>query len=846
MRILNIVIAFISLLFAHSLLHAQTTAIYDPYKDPRVYLRPYYDKLDIEADEDAEDDCNNRHFMRWLDIWHGRMKPDGSIIGRPYSNIFSSSYYNAAKTTGTPPAWQSLGPSSASQDLGIGMVHCIAFHPTKKNIIYAGAAAGGFWMTTDTGAHWTTTTDALGSLGIDDIILDPQHPDTIYASTGDKDFWSCTSIGLIKSTDGGNTWMPTGLTFSNTDGMEMIRTRMDPNNPAILFAAAKTSNLSSNVYKSINAGATWSIVYSINEEISDLQIHPTNGNYVYFVTRAGSFYATSNEGVTWVNSTANVPYTNPGGGEVATLAVTPAAPDNVYLMAEGNPGPGDMNCGVYVSTNKGATFVKPANNATNDTVQWYGYVMAVSPTDPDRMYVGGGYVYQSNDRGATYSVVSNSSHGSAVHVDIHDVQFRSNNEAFIGCDGGIYRCTDLSGPYWNWNYISGNMVISQPYGISSAANSRSMFVMGMQDNGSGRISTDKVFYHQLGGDGMQPAVNPLDSNNYYESYQNGVFYKTNDNGQTWDFFLNTNVTQEDEAWVTPISIYPRDTNVIWTGYSNVWRTNDQGKHWHKLGNIPPNVAAAPIWRMCIAPSDTNIIYVMNQWGYGFWKTMDNGDHWSQVPYASSTVGIDNFAVDSANPYHLWCTAIGYGAGQKIFESTDTGNVWKNISYDLPNVYVDAVIYENKPPHRVFVGTDMGVYSLHPHDTTWQLLGTGFPNVDVKQLEIHNLTNTLRAATYGRGVWQCTLDTVATLSVNNISNGGNGADQFNVYPNPARNGVTVTGAAGINKLQLTNILGQEIFSGVYNTNNVSIDLSLFAPGIYFIRINDQWVKKLLKE
>ncbi len=845
MKIFQYTIAFVILVFSCAYAYAQTSSVYDPSKDPRVYLRPFYDRLDIKADKDAETDCDERHFMRWLNVWANRIKPDGTIIDMP-NNAFSMPVSVAAKTTGgNTPAWKSLGPSNSLPGSGIGMVHCIAFNPNHPNIIYAGAAAGGFWISTDTGAHWTATTDQMGSLGIDDIVLDPQHPDTIYAATGDMDFWSCLSIGLIRSTDGGYTWSQTGLTFNLSDGMEMIRVCIDPTNTAIMYAAAKTDNLSSNIYKSTDRGNTWNIVYSINEEISDMVMRPGSGNRLYFGTRHGGFYGTTDGGATWNNLTSNVGYLM-GGGEVVTLAVCPAAPDNVYLMEEGNPSATDTNCGVYVSTNDGQSFTKMADNATaaGQAVQWYGYVMAVSPTNPNRIYVGGGYVYQSDDGGSTFTGTNSSSVGSFMHVDIHWAAFRTNNEVYVGCDGGIYRCNNLSGPYWTWKDVSGDMTISQLYGFSSAANSKSMFVMGMQDNGSGVVRGDKMYNYGIGGDGMMPAVNPLDSNNYYEAAQTGDFFKTNDAGQSWVPFIYTNINGEYGAWTTPITIDAQDTNVVWTGYQNVWKTRDQGVTWYKIGAVPPNAAAAPIQNLYIAPSDTNIVYILNQWGYGFLRTVDNGNHWTADPYPP-TGTMSYFTVDSSNPYHLWATTLNYDAGQKIFESFDTGNTWINISYNLPNVGTNSAIYENKPPHRLFAGTEAGVYFLSYGDTMWHLFGTGMPHVNTIQLEIHNLTNTLRAGTYGRGLWECSLDTVAAnLAVSNINS--NNANQINIFPNPAKNSITVTSTNGINKVQIFNLPGQEVFKGQYNNKQLTIDISHYVPGIYFIKVNDLWVKRFMKE
>mgnify|MGYP000070508174 FL=1 len=93
------------------------------------------------------------------------------------------------QTTGN---WVELGPTNlpsnrTGQPNGLGRINSVAFHPTDTNIIYVGAPAGGLWVTKDGGQTWNTNTDTLASLGISSIAVDPQHPDTIYIGTGDRD-----------------------------------------------------------------------------------------------------------------------------------------------------------------------------------------------------------------------------------------------------------------------------------------------------------------------------------------------------------------------------------------------------------------------------------------------------------------------------------------------------------------------------------------------------------------------------------------------------------------------------------------------------------------------------------
>lgn len=838
MKTVSYSLLFICVLASLSSLRAQTLSGSDSAKDPRVYLRPYFDRLGIEADEE-EDNCNEKNFLRWLHRWYYRMDEHAVPYNYDRPSIRNAHSPQAARnnTRSFTPPWHAMGPNYSEPGSGIGRVMCVAFNPGYSNILYAGAPDGGFWISTDTGAHWVTTNDQWASTGIDDIAVNPVHPDTIYAATGDRDFWDAISVGVIKSTDGGYTWDTTGLTFPNSGGQEMIKIQIDPVNTSTLYAATKDGT-NGKVYKSTDAGNTWTIVATISGEISDLKMLPGNSNVLFVCNRTGTLWRTTDAGATWTDITANL---LPLSGDLMTFGVTQAAPNNIYIMAQGGPSPTFMTCGVWKSCDTGNTFTKMGDNSLPTVVDWFGYTFAISDLDSNLMLVGGGTAYQSNDGGNTYSSIMNSPTGSFVHVDIHDLKFRG-TEGYICSDGGLWRCTNLSGPYRNWQDVSGDMNISELYDFMSAANSPTLFILGMQDNGSGYVQSDRLFRYGAGGDGMGCAINPLDSNNCYESYQSGNFFKSYDKGLTFTPFANTTILGEGGDWTTPIQLSQTDTNTIWTGFQNIWKTSDQGTTWRKLGNIP-NPGGFPILCFYVYPADTNIIYMQFDWGYPAYKTMDDGATWSLIGTTGMSSQIYHFSVDSTNPYHIFAICNNNYDGEKVYETFDTGATWTNISYNLPNVGMEAIIYENNGQHRLFAGTDMGIYYRKPADTSWSLYGSGMPNTNVNKLEIHALTHTLRAGTYGRGVWQCTLDTSnATLGIANAS--GN-EDQFFIYPNPAKNNLTVSATGNITSIVISNMLGQELIVRNCNSNLVNIDISALPQGVYLVQVNNGAVKKMVK-
>jgi hypothetical protein len=79
-------------------------------------------------------------------------------------------------------------------------------------------------------------------------------------------------------------------------------------------------------------------------------------------------------------------------------------------------------------------------------------------------------------------------------------------------------------------------------------------------------------------------------------------------------------------------------------------------------------------------------------------------------------------------------------------------------------------------------------------------------------------------------------------VNNVG----GMEGVGVYPNPATSEITIT-ANNINSVQVMNMLGQVVYNKAYvQQKKLTIDISALPTGMYFIKVNDEYVQKVLKE
>ena len=80
--------------------------------------------------------------------------------------------------------WTSAGPFGAPTGVVFGLPrkagrdNFLTFHPTNTLTIYAGAAGGGLWETTNGGISWITNTDNLPVTAVSDLAIDPTNPNT--------------------------------------------------------------------------------------------------------------------------------------------------------------------------------------------------------------------------------------------------------------------------------------------------------------------------------------------------------------------------------------------------------------------------------------------------------------------------------------------------------------------------------------------------------------------------------------------------------------------------------------------------------------------------------------------
>jgi photosystem II stability/assembly factor-like uncharacterized protein len=173
-------------------------------------------------------------------------------------------------TMGTDPAWTSLGPTN-----GAGRMTALAPHPTAIGTVYAGAAGGGVWKTTDGGSTWTALTETLSDLSIGAVALAPSSPNIVYVGSGEGGYGAdfIPGNGFFKSSDGGATWtMPSSVVASM-----FYRISVHPTNPSELLAGSNQGML-----RSTDGGSNWATTIAPSAgDVTEVVRHPSNPAIVW-------------------------------------------------------------------------------------------------------------------------------------------------------------------------------------------------------------------------------------------------------------------------------------------------------------------------------------------------------------------------------------------------------------------------------------------------------------------------------------------------------------------------------------------------------------------------------------
>jgi uncharacterized repeat protein (TIGR01451 family) len=614
---------------------------------------------------------------------------------------------SAGATSGVLGTWQTLGPGNVG-----GRTRALIIDPVTPTTMYAAGVAGGIWKSTNAGASWTPLDDFMANIAVTVLAFEPGNTSVIYAGTGEG-FFNTDAVqgaGIFKSTDAGATWARIPST-STSDFFFVNDIVVSNANAQHVYAATRTG-----VWRSLDGGATWAMILNVptvagsltgvrgamdlvmrTDQATDYIFAATGSalnagepqSHIYRHTDAANAVVVPTGSVASPGSFTDV-YTEATMARTS-LAIAPSNQNVIYAMASSSEA-GSLNralLGVFRSTssgNVGSWTTQVRNNSANrqDTLLlsnpingvlvecgfgasnafinqgWYDNVLAVDPTDENKVWAGGTDLFRSDNGGVNWGVASYwwfSSSGAGIvppaeadtiqyaHADQHAIVFHpqyngtTNQTMFVGNDGGLFKTGNAkagnvgyvngttpsggtvttSSPICGgpnpgvglvfpdpvvWDRANNGYAVTQFWGGVVYPNGATYFG-GTQDNGTNR-GNDAAGPNQWerinAGDGGYVAVDTSNTNVLYSENTGNTLQKSTNGGASWAA-ARSGVTGDTFPFTSVFRMDPNNPARLWYAGRFMWRTDNSAVNWTRTSDAQQTGGA--VTAIAIAPGDSN-------------------------------------------------------------------------------------------------------------------------------------------------------------------------------------------------------------------------------------------------
>ncbi|MDY8137152.1 VPS10 domain-containing protein [Aquimarina sp. 2201CG5-10] len=677
----------------------------------------------------------------------GRSAAVTGVPGKPNLFYFGATGGGIWKTTDGGRTWENI-----SDGFFGGSIGAIAVSKSDPNVIYVGggektlrgnvSSGYGVWKSVDAGKTWTES-GLPKSRHIPRIAIHPTNPDIVYAGVLGNIYKPTQDRGVYKSTDGGKTWGK--VLFANQDAgaVDLI---MDPNNPRILYASTWNArrtpySLSSGgdgsaLWKSTDSGKNWKEISKNKGFAKDtlgiigVTVSPVDSERVWAIVEnkeKGGVYRSDDGGETWnqLNSDRSL---RQRAWYYSRIYADPKDKDVVYVV----------NVSYHKSKDGGKNFSSYRAPHGDHHDLW------ISPENPKRMIIGDdGGAQITYDGGKTWSTYHNQPTSQFYRVTTDNsfpyriyVAQQDNSTIRIN-----HRSTGFSISENDWERTAGgesahiavdpknnDIVYGGSYdGFLTRVNHKTETVRSISvwpDNPMGHGAEDMKYRFQWNFPILFSKHNP----NRLYTFSNHV-HVTENEGQSWEV-ISPDLTRNDPEKLkssggpitqdnTSVEYYctifaaaesPLKEGLLWVGSDDglVHISQDGGKSWN---NATPK--GMPEWMMInsIEPSafDEGTCYI-----------------------AGTRYKSGDFA-----PY--------------LYKTTDYGKSWTKITNGIQPEHFTRVLREDpKRKGLLYAGTETGMYISFNNGTNWQPFQLNLPIVPITDLTIKE--NNLIVATQGRSLW----------------------------------------------------------------------------------------------
>jgi len=639
--------------------------------------------------------------------------------------------------------FQNIGPTIMS-----GRVVDLAVNPDRPTEFYVGYASGGVWHTINNGTTFEPIMDNAPTQNVGDIAVHwPSR--TIYVGTGENNASrsSYAGIGMLKSTDNGQTWTSIGLLDSHHIGRILVH----PDNPDVVVVGVTGHLYSPNdergVYKTTDGGKTWTQQLFVDALTGIIDIRHAPSNYdIMFATawtkdrKAWNFsgngsgsgiYKSTDAGETWeLVSTENSGF--PTGEGVGRIGVAIFDENTIYAIhdsqfrrpanANREPSNRGLSKNDFKSMSK-EDFLALDDNKLNRFLKTNGFQEKYRAENVKQMVRSGNV--QPRDL-ATYLEDANS-----LLFDTPVI----GAEVYKSTDGGAsWKKTHkgyLEGIYFSYGYYFGHVHVSP-------ANADAIYIYGVPilKSKDGGKSFTSISAENVHADHHALWINPSNPNHLINGNDGGVNISYDD-GDNWIKNNSPAVGQFyaiNYDYEKPYNVYGGlQDNGVWKGAHNA----REDKSWHQNGQYPwKTIMGGDGMQIQIDKRASHIVYTGYQFGNYYRLNLETQEQTYIQP--KHTLGEAPYRFNWQTPILLSShnQDILYLGGNKVMRSMNQGDDWEAISPDLTkggkkgNVAYGTITSLSESPFQfghIYVGSDDGLVHVSKNaGGSWTRISDSFP------------------------------------------------------------------------------------------------------------------------
>jgi len=661
------------------------------------------------------------------------LSPAFALVGQAAPVSGSTRMTVPDRPTGSPGPRVRMSCERREPPSAVGIV----ISATNPNHLVLCSAGGGLWGTLDLGTTWQPLTDQQPTLAMGAIAAAPGSPNIVYAATGEGDTFSQLGLGLLRSSDGGQTWQH--MPSADISGTGIYDIAVDPADALHLWVGTNEKLL-----ESTNGGTSWRVVQPVTSW--DISINPSNAKEIFAATAAG-LIRSANGGQTW--ALVSLPgVTSTSVFERMEVCHAPSNPAIVYTAAVVN-----NRAALWRRASQGGAFSAetPAPlKANSDIAQaWYDFCVAVSPADPNIVYWGAVHLYKGtrSTSGWNWQNISSRSSGDSIHPDQHHIQFDPSNAnvLYVCNDGGLFRSPNGG---TNWQSLNPGLGITEFEFIVQLESQDDWVIGGTQDNGTLGLPASGMWSQIALGDGGDCGADDAQKLCYHSYYDMWIERAPalGTNAFNWVDVSPPFPDGYDALFYPPMDVRGK---LVGKAGVTLFISEDSGNSWTEVDFGGGGKASALVIHspqvIFVGTTEGRIVRIdraANGWANGVVTTL-----------ASPRAGYISDIVSPGQPNKtIWASCSTFG-GAHVFRSLNGGKSWSDRTGNLPDIPVNAIVVDPKDTQRVFAGTDNGVYRTQNSGTKWIDFSNGLPNAIVGDLILHERRRLLRAGTRNRGAWE---------------------------------------------------------------------------------------------